>query len=167
MLRKFFSCGCLLLLLALGGLVWFATQTQEGQWLAAMVILYSAIIVGGAMAHDTIPGTVTALNRLEEPTSYSAGSLRFSYEGVDGSRQEKFRQVMYSTQKFRELAVGDAIDVWVCRNDRTKVKLVGYGTYEPEKCMDDEVPPAEERRVLPPLEPDGWNEPLSGDRGVD
>ena len=134
MLRKFFSCGCLLLLLALGGLVWFATQTQEGQWLAALVILYSSIIIGGALAHDVIPGTVTELNRLDEPTSYSAGSLRFAYIDDEGRRQEEFRQVMYSTSKFRELIVGDEIDVWLCHDDRSKVKLVGYGTYEPENC---------------------------------
>ena len=134
---KKLGCGCLVLIVLLAGLLFAFAQTELGQWLLAIVLLYGGVIVGGALIHDTQPGQVVELDKLAEPTSYSAGSLRFSYEDDDGVEHTEFRRVMYSTSKFRDLEVGDRIDVWVCKNDRTKVKLVGYGTYEPNTCADD------------------------------
>ncbi|MEZ5681728.1 MAG: hypothetical protein R3E14_10620 [Erythrobacter sp.] len=116
------------------------SRTEEGKWIGALVGLYGGIIIGGAVAHDTVPGQVIDFNRPDPPTSYSAGSIRFTYQDEDGKTHEEFRRVMHSTAKFRDVEIGDPIDVWVCRNDRSVVKLVGYGTYEPGKCNDGSAP---------------------------
>lgn len=133
-MKKFLGCGCLglLALLGLGG--YFLTQTEFGEWIMALILLYGGIMIGGAVAHDTVPGTVTEVRRIENPTAIQAGSVRFTYTDKDGNTQSEFRRVMYSTSKFEQLGVGDEIKVWVCKSDPAVVKLVGYGTHEPEAC---------------------------------
>jgi hypothetical protein len=86
------------------------------------------------MAYDTVPGEVVALTRPENATIISAGTIRFAYTDDDGVRREEFRRVGQSTSAFRKLEVGDRINVWVCKNDRSKVRLVGYSTHEPDTC---------------------------------
>lgn len=134
-MHKKIGCGffvaCLLLA---GGLLLAFSQSDEGKWLIGLILLYGGVTIVGAAAYDTIPGHVVDFNRLDPPTHYSAGSIRFSYQDDDGTEREQFRRVMHSTDKFRKLQVGDSIKVWVCRKDRTKVKLVGYGTHEPGTC---------------------------------
>ena len=135
MARKI-GCGCLVTVLLLAGLLFAFAQTESGKWLVRLVTLYGGSMVAGAAAHDTVTGQVIDFNRLDPPTHYTAGSISFTYQGDDGTKHKEYRRVMYSTDKFRALKIGDAIEVWVCRNDRSKVKLVGYGTYEPEGCAD-------------------------------
>ncbi|XUU60598.1 hypothetical protein ACRAQ6_13720 [Erythrobacter sp. HA6-11] len=126
------------LLLIGGALAYFFTQTETGQWIGALILVYGGVMVAGAVAHDTVPGVVTEVKRIDNPTAIQAGSVRFKYEGADGTEQSEFRRVMYSNSKFEQLEVGDEIKVWVCKDDPTKVKLVGYGTYEPDTCFGDD-----------------------------
>ncbi|NVE93417.1 hypothetical protein [Altererythrobacter lutimaris] len=132
--KKLLGCGCLGLLLIGGALAYFVTQTESGQWLGALILLYGGIIVGGAVMHDTVPGVITEVKRIENPTAIQAGSIRFRYEDASGTTRTGFRRVMYSTSKFEALDVGDEIAVWVCKSDPAIVKLVGYGTHEPDQC---------------------------------
>lgn len=134
MLKKFLGCGCLIVLLVLGVAAYVGTQTEEGEYLLALIMLYGGVIVAGAAAYDTVPGTVTELNRLDPPTDYSAGSMRFTYTDDDGVERSEFRRIMYSASKFESVEVGDEITVRVCKYDRTVVKLIGYGSHEPGTC---------------------------------
>ncbi|MBS7670229.1 hypothetical protein [Croceicoccus gelatinilyticus] len=120
-----------------GAILFAFLQSDEGQWLMGLIIVYGGVMLGGAVAHQTVPGEVVDLNRIDPPNSYSAGSISFTYRDDEGVLHEERRRVMYATDKFRALAVGDEIKVWVCRNDRSRVKLVGYGTSEPQKCFDE------------------------------
>ena len=128
------GCGCL----GITALTVFASfalaGTELGKWLIGLVMIYGVAPVFVTMAHDVVPGEVVELKRLPEPTSYSAGSLTFSYVNADGVKRTESRPVMYPTPKFRGLEVGDPVDVWICKNDPAKVMLVGYGTYEAETC---------------------------------
>ena len=131
------GCGFFVVILLLaGGLLLAFSQSEEGKWLIGLIVLYGGVMFANASAYDTIPGNVVDFNRLDPPTHYSAGSIRFSYQDGDGTVHEQRRRVMYSTDKFRKLKVGDSIKVWVCRKDRSKVKLVGYGTHEPGTCSE-------------------------------
>lgn len=134
MLRKILGFGCLTLIVAIGLFVYLLSQTELGQWAAGLLFVYGGAMLGGAIAHDTVPGTVTEINRMENPSAIAAGSLRFRYIDHEGVEEEEYRRVMYSTSKFRELEVGDEIRVWVCKDDPSIIKLVGYGTHEPESC---------------------------------
>ncbi|WP_394728994.1 hypothetical protein [Altererythrobacter sp. GH1-8] len=133
-MKRFLGCGCVGLLALLGLFAYLLMQTDSGEWILALILLYGGIMIGGAVAHDTVPGTVTEVRRIENPTAIQAGSVRFTYEDLDGNAQSAFRRVMYSTSKFEALEVGDEIRVWVCKSDPSVVKLVGYGTHEPETC---------------------------------
>lgn len=139
MIRKA-GYGCIAIAVLAAALLFGLSQTELGQWLFGIVLVYGGAMFAGAVAHETVTGEVIALKRLDPPTDYSAGSISFSFEGDDGNIRKESRRVMYSTSKFRAVAVGDPIDVWVCENDRTKVKLVGYSTYEPEKCFEKAKP---------------------------
>ena len=135
MLGKIFGLGCLGLIVAIGVFVYLFSQTEMGQWAAGLLFVYGGAMLAGAAANDTVPGTVTEINRMENPSTIAAGSLRFTYTDHEGVEEEEYRRVMYSTSKFRELEVGDEIKVWVCKSDPSIIKLVGYGTHEPEKCI--------------------------------
>jgi hypothetical protein len=136
MIRKIGCGGCLVVLGLVAVLLVLFARTEGGQTLLALVMLYGGVIFAGAMAHDTIPGEVIELRRSSQPDAIQAGSIRFAYRDDNGERREEFRRVMLSNPSFDKLKVGDRIEVWVCKNDRSKVKLVGYQTYEPEKCFD-------------------------------
>lgn len=136
MLKKI-GLGCLGFALVLVALLAGLAQTDSGRQVVGMARVFGGAMVATATAHDTVRGKVIALTRPEPPAQYAVGSIRFAYRGDDGVLRTESRRVITSTRKFRALKVGDGVDVWVCRDDRSKVKLVGFGTYEPERCGDE------------------------------
>lgn len=160
-MKKKLGCGCLVLLLLLVALVAGAMATDLGQWMAGLVLVYGGVMLAGALANDVVPGEVVEVKRAETPSAYYAGSIRFTYKDGEGNHQTAFRRVGLSTDKFRTLKKGDPIDVWVCKAEPAVVRLVGYGTHEPEVCgapsHPKAVPDAEPRHK--PAAAQGMREP--------
>lgn len=131
---KKWGCGCLLPIISIAVVVIALSQTELGRWLFALVVVYGGMMLSVALAHDVIPGEVVSVNKLDPPTSFSAGSIRFTYEDDDGNVHEEFRRVMYSTPEFRELKIGDTVLVEVCKNDRSIVSLLEIATHDEKSC---------------------------------
>lgn len=134
MITRRLTIGCLGLLTVLAGAGYLLSSTETGRTITGLVVVYGGAMVGGALAYEVVPGVVTEVRRIDPPTAYSAGRLAFSYIDDQGEQQIAWRRVMLSTPKFRDLEVGDKIAVRVCRDDRSIVRLVGYGTHEPQTC---------------------------------
>ncbi|GGD68898.1 hypothetical protein [Croceicoccus mobilis] len=136
-MKKALGCGCAALVLVVLGaaaLIFALAQSDAGQWMMGLILVYGGAMLAGALAHDVVTGEVTDIYRSDVPGSINAGAIEFAYEDTDGIRHVEKRRVMYDASKFQTLRPGDPIEVWVCKNERGKVKLVGYGTYEPETC---------------------------------
>lgn len=135
-MKKILGFSCLLVVVIVIGLLLASSQTEEAQWLTGLVSVFGGIMLVGALSHDVVQGEVVDFSRLDPPTAFSAGSIRFTYADDSGNLHEEFRRVMQSTDKFQKLEIGDSVEVWVCKNDRSIVKLVGYGTHEPKSCTE-------------------------------
>lgn len=133
-MKRLLGLGCTGSLLVTVLLTYAFSQSEAGRWAAGLLLVYGGAMLSGAAAYETVPGTVTGINRLDPPTSFSAGSFTFSYTDHEGRTQETRRRVMMATDRFRSLQVGDSISVWVCRSNPAVVRVVGYGSYEPDKC---------------------------------
>lgn len=140
MIRHLPKAGCLVLLAVFAGIGYLLVATDLGRTLTGLVVVYGGAMVSGAVSHETVPGVVTEIKRLDPPAVYSAGSLTFRYGDDEGKQRTASRRVVYSTPNFRNLNVGDEISVWVCRENPAIVRLVGYGTYEPETCGSEPEP---------------------------
>lgn len=133
-MKRTLGLGCLVPALLLAALLLGFAQTSMGASLLGLVTRFGGAMLGVARAHDTVAGEVTRVQRRDPPTLYAAGSIDFRWQDEDGTTHDETRRVIQPTEKFRRLRTGDRIAVWVCRNDRRRVKLVGYGTHEPQGC---------------------------------
>jgi hypothetical protein len=132
--KRLLGLGCTGLLLVTALLTFAFSQSEAGRWAGGLLFVYGGTMISGAAAFETVEGSVTGINRLDPPTSFSAGSFTFSYTDHEGRTQEARRRVMMSTPRFRSMEIGDSVSVWVCRSDPSIVRVVGYGTHEPDRC---------------------------------